>query len=286
MVRSVLGLKRGLAARTLPALIGVMVFVGLLALAAGLAVNGAIEGWSRNIDLGLTATVPDAAASKVDSVILMLRQTPGVATARRLPDKEVAALLAPWLGSEAAAADLPLPALIDIRLDPAIVVDQRALAAKIERIADGARLDAHRDWIDQAVRLARSLQLVAFFAVCLIAGAVAAVVVVAVRAGLAVEHETIELLHLIGAQDRFIAAEFEQVVTRFAGVGGLIGSGLALGAIVLLADLFSAAGASALPKLGLGLQGWLILVAFVLSAVLLARWVARFTVMLALRRMV
>ena len=77
MARSVLGLKRGLAARTLPALIGVMVFVGLLALAAGLAVNGAVEGWSRNIDLGLTATVPDASSSKVDSVILMLRQTPG-----------------------------------------------------------------------------------------------------------------------------------------------------------------------------------------------------------------
>lgn len=286
MARSVLGLKRGFAARTLPALIGVMVFVGLLALAAGLAVNSAIEGWSRNIDLGLTATVPDASSAKVDSVILMLRQTPGVAKAQRVPDKEVAALLAPWLGSGTAAADLPLPVLIDIRLDPNVVVDQRALAAKIERVADGARLDSHRDWIDQAVRLGRSLQIVAFLAVCLIAGAVAAVVVVSVRAGLAVEHETIELLHLIGAQDGFIAGEFEQVVTRFAGIGGLIGSALALGAIVLLADLFAAAGASALPKLGLGLQGWLALIAFVLAAVLLARYVARFTVMLALRRMV
>ena len=286
MGRSVLRLRRSLAARILPALIGVMVFVGLLALAAGLAVNGAVEGWSRNIDLGLTATLPDAASAKVDTVVGMLRQTPGIAAARRLPESEVAALLAPWLGSEAAAADLPLPVLIDIRLDPAVVVDHGALAAKIERIAPGARVDAHRDWIDQAVRLGRSLQAVAFFAVSLIAAAVAAVVVVSVRAGLAVEHDTIELLHLIGAQDRFIAAEFEQVVTRFAGIGGVIGGALALGAIMLLADLFGAAGATALPKLGLGVQGWLALAAFVLAAVLLARFVARFTVMLALRKMV
>jgi cell division transport system permease protein len=286
MRRSILGLRRTLAARTLPALIGVMVFIGLLALAAALAVDKAVEAWSRNIDLGLTATLPDASAGKVDAVIGMLRTTPGVAAVRRIPQSEVAALLAPWLGGQAAAADLPLPVLIDIRLDPAIVVDQGALAAKIERLAEGARLDAHRDWIDQAVRLGRSLQAVAFLAVCLIAGAVAAVVVVSVRAGLAVEHDTIELLHLIGAQDGFIAAEFERVVTRFAGLGGILGAALALGAIMLLADLFGAAGATALPKLGLGLNGWLALVAFVLAAVLLARLVARLTVLLALRRMV
>jgi cell division transport system permease protein len=286
MRRSILGLRRSLAARTLPALIGVMVFIGLLALAAALAVDSAVEGWSRNIDLGLTATLPDASAGKVDAVIGMLRTTPGVAAVRRIPESEVAALLAPWLGGQAAAADLPLPVLIDIRLDPAIVVDQGALAAKIERLAEGARLDAHRDWIDQAVRLGRSLQGVAFLAVCLIAGAVAAVVIVSVRAGLAVEHDTIELLHLIGAQDSFIAAEFERVVTRFAGLGGILGAALALGAIMLLADLFGAAGATALPKLGLGLNGWLALVAFVLAAVLLARLVARLTVLLALRRMV
>jgi cell division transport system permease protein len=286
MGQSILGLRRSLAARILPALIGIMVFVGLLALAAGIAVNSAVEGWSRNVDLGLTATVPDTTGDKVNAVVSMLQQTPGIAAARRLSESEVSALLAPWLGSEAAAADLPLPALIDIRLDPAVVVDHRALSAKIERIAPGARVDAHRDWIDQAVRLGRSLQAVAFFAVCLIAAAVAAVVVVSVRAGLAVEHDTIELLHLIGAQDGFIAAEFEQVVTRFAGIGGVIGGALALGAIVLLADLFSAAGTTALPKLGLGLYGWLTLTGFVVAAVLLARGVARVTVMLALRKMV
>lgn len=286
MARSVLGLRRSLAARLLPALIGIMVFIGLLALAAALAVDRAVETWSRNIDLGLTATLPDAAAGKVEAVIGMLRATPGVAAARRVPESEVAALLAPWLGSAGAAADLPLPALIDIRLDPAVVVDQGALAAKIERVVAGARLDSHRDWIDQAVRLGRSLQAVAFFAVCLIAAAVAAVVVVSVRAGLAVEHDTIELLHLIGAQDGFIAAEFEQIVTRFAGIGGVIGSALAVGAIMLLADLFAAAGATPLPRFGLGLDGWMALIGFVLAAVLLARLATRVTVMLALRRMV
>ncbi|WP_162914580.1 cell division protein FtsX [Desertibaculum subflavum] len=286
MGRSVLGLRRSLAARLLPALIGIMIFIGLLALAAALAVDRAVESWSRNIDLGLTATLPDTAGAKVDAVVGMLRTTPGVAAARRVPQSEVATLLAPWLGSAAAAADLPLPVLIDIRLDPAIAIDQGALGAKIARMAEGARLDSHRDWIDQAVRLGRSLQAVAFLAVCLIAAAVAAVVIVSVRAGLAVEHDTIELLHLIGAQDGFIAAEFQEVVTRFAGIGGVIGTALALGAIMLLADLFGAAGATPLPKLGLGLQGWLALAGFVLAAILLARWVARLTVMLALRRMV
>ena len=48
-------------------------------------------------------------------------------------------------------------------------------------------------------------------------------IVFATRTGLAVNHGTVEVLHLIGARDTFIAAQFQWPALRLGLRGGLIG---------------------------------------------------------------
>lgn len=284
--RPVLALRRGAMGRLLPGLVAVMVFLGLFAGAGALAIDQAVRGWSSGVDLGLTVTLPHREAGKAEALSAELRAIPGVASARPLAKAEVAGLLAPWLGPDAASLDLPFPGLIDLRLDPKIAVDRNALAARVALALPGARLDSHREWVDRLVRLARAAQGVTLFAVALVALAVVAVVVLAVRAGLAAEQETIELLHLIGARDGMIAAEFEGHVTRLAIIGALVGAALAGGGMLTLRVLADAGTVPLLPELGLGLGSVAVLAGFLVAAVVLARLAARGTVLLALRRMV
>ncbi len=284
--RPVLALRRGAMGRLLPGLVAVMVFLGLFAGAGALALDQAVRGWSSGVDLGLTVTLPYREAGKAGALAADLRAIPGVASAKPLSKAEVSALLAPWLGPDAASLDLPFPGLIDLRLDPGIAVDRNALAARVAQALPGARLDSHREWVDRLVRFARAAQALTLFAVALVVLAVIAVVVLAVRAGLAAEQETIELLHLIGAHDAQIAAEFEGHVTRLAAIGALLGLLFAGGGLVTLRLLADAGTVPLLPDLSLGFGALAVLAGFVVAAVVLARVAARGTVLLALRRMV
>ena len=49
----------------------------------------------------------------------------------------------------------------------------------------------------------------------------------ATRAGLAARHEVVEVLHLAGAQDAFVARLFQRRFARLAGLAGFYGAGAA-----------------------------------------------------------
>jgi cell division transport system permease protein len=63
-------------------------------------------------------------------------------------------------------------------------------------------------------------------------------VVFATRAAIASSRPVIEVLHLIGAEDGFIARHFQQHFLRLGFKGGLIGGGIAI-ALFVLAELTS-----------------------------------------------
>src|SRR5205085_9004373 len=138
-----------------------------------------------------------------------LRATPGVERAEPLDDKANAALLERWLGPGLAADELRLPRLIDLHVDPARALDPAALAKRLAAAAPSARLDDHRGWLDRLFDVARAIELVAAAIVALVAGAAVTSIVFATRTGLAIHRATVELLHVIGARDTFLAAQFQ-----------------------------------------------------------------------------
>lgn len=234
------------ASRLLPWVVAVMAFLAALAAAGGVALDRAAREWRGGFAGSLTVELPAAASGeaaqdrRVAAVLEALRGTAGVREARALSHEETAALLEPWLGRGGAIDALPLPRLVDVRLDDEHPVDLDFLAGRVAEAAPEARLDDHALWLDRLTGLARAAEAAAAASVALLGGALAAVVVFATRAAFAAHADTIELLHLIGARDGQIAAQFQRRALAMALKGGLLGAALA--ALTLAALAFAGRG--------------------------------------------
>jgi cell division transport system permease protein len=276
--------------RFLPWALAVMVFLAALALAGALALGGSIEGWRRGVSAKLTVQIADRPGQpmqpRVDAAIALLRGVPGVQSAQALPRAAVEALLQPWLGRDALEADLPLPGLIDVTLADNAALSVDALSARLQSAVPGARIDDPKPWLDRLVQLGRLLQSLGGGIVLLVGLALAAMVIFATRAGLAARRDTIELLHLIGAEDGYIAKQFQRHVARQAVQGGVAGVVLAITILLAIQFLAGGVGAGLLPGLALAWWHWLALLALPLAALLLAIFTARLTVLGALRAMI
>jgi cell division transport system permease protein len=276
--------------RFLPWLIGLMVYLAALALAGALALDRALESWDRGLAGSLTVELPpaqDAGETDLAAAVAALRASPGVSAARPLARAEVAALLEPWLGADL-PQELALPRLIDVRI--AGGTDLADVRDRLAKAAPGAVLDDHRLWLDHLVAMVRSAEATAIGIVLLIGAAAVLSVVFTTRTGLAVHRDVIELLHLMGARDRYIAAQFERQAVLLGLAGGAIGLALALATLLALARAGGAASvlgesAAALPSVALAPWHYAALFGLPVAASLLALATARLTVLRALARM-
>jgi cell division transport system permease protein len=264
-------------------MVGLMVFLASLAIAAALAANGAAERWARGLAGTATVQVPAEAAGEVERLAAALRGFPGVRSVAALGAEETQALLEPWLGSGARLDELPLPRLIDLALERG--ADTEAIARRVGETVPGAVLDDHRNWADRLAGIATAVELAAVVVVLLVAAAAALMIVFATRAGLAAQRNVVELLHLVGARDGWIARQVERQALRLAlrgGIGGLVLAALVIGAAIWLA---SGDELRLLPRLEIAGASWLSLLALPLVAGLVAMLTARIAVLRALRRL-
>lgn len=284
--RSILALDRDPSVRLLPWLVGAMVFLGTLAVAGWIGIERATASWQHVLSDVLTVQISDGpeAEAQVNAASRVLVQTPGVSQVRVLSRAEVARLLEPWLGRFSEAAILPLPRLIDVQLEQGISIDHRALRARLSSAVPEARLDDHGAWLERLVRLTHGLEALAIATVLLVGSTIAAIVIFAVRGGLLVHREAIEVMHQIGAQDSFIATQFQRLTLKLAlrgAIPGLIIAAAAIFGLGLAADTLQA---PLFPRVHLGVEGWLILLVVPVSAVMIAIWTARRTVIGNLKR--
>ncbi len=234
--RSDLPLGRDPSGRFLSWIVGLMVYLAALALAGAMAAERLMQRWHADLSGSFTVQLPppeDAGERElaIDRALRVLTETPGVAGAEVLDEAEMRRLIEPWLGPAAIGPELPIPVLIAVVLRPEPPVAPEELGRRLAAAVPGALVDDHRAWLDGVGTLARSVQLVAAAVVALVALAAIATVVFATRTGLAIHRRVVDLLHLVGAQDAYIARQFQTQALRLGLVGGVLG--LALAAITL-----------------------------------------------------
>lgn len=287
--RSDLPLRTDPATRFLPWLVAVMTFMAALSAAGALMLDDMVGRWESGVAHTLTVQVPpggdaEADGKRVAEAVKILLAVPGIIHAREIPAREIMKLVEPWLGTSAAVADLPLPRLIDVTIDENSGIDTRALSERLQAAVPGTLLDDHGLWLQRLVRLVRSLEVLAWAVVGLVGLVTAATVIFTTRAGLAVHREVIEVLHLIGAQDSYIAGQFAHHAANLGFRGGLIGVILAGPALLAIGALSSRLQSTLLPRLVLANWHWSVLALLPVLAWLLAWLTARLTVGRALRR--
>ncbi|MGB0695334.1 MAG: cell division protein FtsX [Rhodospirillaceae bacterium] len=281
-------------ARLLPWMVAVMVFIAAQALCGAFAVSDVVDQWTRDAVGTLTVQIEppgvDAQAAtetdrRVKVVMDILSDHPAVAEARDIPEPELRALMEPWLGAPALVMDLPLPRLIDVTLNPDMAMDVASLSDTLVSAVPGATVDDHRVWLNRLVDLAEGLSLLAFSAVALVTAATALAVIHATRSGLSMYHGTIDVLHIIGAQDDYIAGQFARRGLILGLKGGVMGLILAIPALFLIGLLIDRLEGGFIPEATLGLSEWLILACLPIASGLLAMVTARFTVLRNLARL-
>ena len=291
--RSDVPLDSDASGRFLPWLVAVMVYLAALALVCALTMTRAISHWEQGLSGTMTIQIPQGLGAQDQAgpndvlarVTRILLETPGVRQAEVLETAEIERLLEPWLGAAAGLADLPVPALISVTFDAAAPPDIERLAQRVAEAAPGAVVDSHQAWLGKVRDLARSVQLLSVLVVGLIGVGAIAIVAFATRMGLSVHGHVIELLHLIGARDAYVARQFQSHALTFALRGGIIGLLLAIGTVFLIGRTIKGGEALLLPALSLQPLDWSVLLLLPVAVALVAMITARMTVLRTLGRM-
>ena len=231
-----LPLRQDAAGRFLPWACALMVYVAALG-GVGLVVLRetlhAAEAVAATLTLQLSA---ETSKARIETVLALLRQTPGIASANLLTPAETVRLIEPWLGPAVKLDELPAPQLVDVRLDPTGTTDIGALRQHLASVAPEARLDDRQPWLRDvrasAQRIADILAAAVVIALLLIVQSS----IFASRTWLTVNRSAIELLLLLGAADRDIVRPMAIRLLWFGLSGGAIGAGAALLTILALGD--------------------------------------------------
>lgn len=221
--------------------VAVLCFLACLTALGALAANRAAHGWTGQLTDSATVVVraqgnetPDTAAGRAAEALSGVK---GVTEARALEKAKAEALLEPWLGHEALLDDLPIPRLVAVDLDPRAPASAAALDQALKAAGIDATVDDHSLWIGDIERGAAVARWSALAVFLLIASAAGAVIAFATRAAMAAHRETIEVLHLSGAQPAFVIRLFQTRFAQAAAVAGLFGAAGAaiIGALARLA---------------------------------------------------
>lgn len=219
------------AGRALVTVVAILTFLAAITASAAQLVASASQEWRSDISREITIQVRPLARADIEAEVAraaaIASGAAGVESIQIVSRADSERLLQPWLGSGLDLVELPVPRLIVVKLADAASVDLAGLRATLAKEVAGASLDDHRLWVARLAAMANTVIVVGIAVVLLVLAATALAVGFATTGALAGAREIVEVLHFVGADDRYIAREFQQ---RFLGLGlrgGLIGGGAA-----------------------------------------------------------
>lgn len=216
-----------IAGRALVCVIAIMSFLAALTVGGVVLIGDCAGEWQSEVAREMTIQLMPAPGHDLDAEVkkaaLIANKARGVAGVRVYSKAEAERLLEPWLGSGLSLDELPVPRLIVVRLSPDITPDTDGLRGALAAQVANATLDDHRGWIGRMQTMAQTAIAAGAFILVLVLAATILSVAFATRGAMASNHPVIEVLHLIGATDRFIAAQFQTHFLWLGLKGGAIG---------------------------------------------------------------
>ena len=265
--------------------VGALCFLAALATLSAKSTYGAARSWTAEVEGELTVSLPDADRRGAEAARKLIESTDGIREARLLSKAEIDALLEPNFGSRGLPESLPLPQLIAVTAEPDVEFIGPTLERRLTEAGFVNAVDEHADWAGDVRRMLAIARLVALTAVALLASTAVAVIAFATHAALLARRDIVDVLHLAGARDRYIAGLFERRFWLLGIRAGAVGALLALGAAAAMIFAVHSSGARTglLPELSLDFLDLIILIITPLIAGLAARLAARVTVIRSLK---
>jgi len=286
-----------ISGRALLAVIAIMTFLAALTLGAVVLVRQAAGEWQSAVAREITIQVRPSAERDIEADVqraaALVSATPGVSGVRPYSKEESGRLLEPWLGSGLALDELPVPRMIVVRITPGEAPDLAALRKQLAEQVPGASLDDHRGWVDRMRAMARSAVAAGLAILALVLAATMLSVMFATRGAMSTNRQIIEVLHVVGAKQGFIAGEFQRHFLLLGLKGGAIGGAAAMvlfGLIALMSDWFKGSpgetqAGALFGNLSLGAEGYGAMIGLIVLVAAVTAGTSRLTVHRTLRSM-
>ena len=281
--------EKSVAGRTLLLMITIMGFLSAVTLGGVVLVQKSAIAWSADVGREVTIQIRpvegEVMESNLRTAVSLAETTPGVASARALTLQESEKLLEPWLGAGLDLTAIAIPRLVVVQLADPVDADIPGLERNLAAIK-GASLDTHAAWRQQLNTMAGTIVLSGLLVLFLIGTATVLAIIFATRGAMASNRQIVDVLHYIGASNRFIAGEFQGRFMSIGLQGGLLGAVAALTFFVLIGTvagnmLSSEAGAQVgvlFGRFALGLDGLVAIVAVIPVIAALTAITSRHTV--------
>jgi cell division transport system permease protein len=225
------------AYKYVPWIIGLMVYLAILALAGSNLISAQLDNWEKSFTKGFTvevpvtisATDPAGARQAFETGLLdRLQNIAGVEGAQVIAKSSLSPFSDPFGAGEGSSL------LVDVKMRDAYDVNLAQAKAELQGY-EGAILRDHREWRQSTLNFAYTAIFTGILIACMIGIAAVATIIFVTRTGLQVHQKTIEVMHLVGAQHRYIAQQFQHYAYQLAKRGGIIGLSLILLCLCFLA---------------------------------------------------
>lgn len=266
--------------------IGALCFLAALAALTTRGTYKAAEAWGAQIEGDITVVMRDTDQRTAQDMADQVADLANIFEARILSRDEVEALLEPSLGPGGLPEGLPVPILMVVQADMAVGDPSAEIETLLDRFAIDGDVAGNAGYADNVRGALSVLRLVALSIVALLSATAIAVIAFATHAALLARRDIVYVLHLSGAEDRFIASLFERrfwVLALQAGLGGAIAALMVTALIVFSGGGADGVEAQLLPRLSLDFWDIVILLVTPVAAGLAARIAARLTVLASLK---
>jgi len=230
------------AGRALSAVIAILTFLASLCAVGAELVAASSTEWrssvSREITIQIRPVIQRNMDDDINQVQKLVGDYPGIAGIQVFSDAESQKLLEPWLGTGLNFNELPVPRLIVVKLAEGERPDFSGLRQQLNNSVPNAILDDHNLWVGRLATMANTVVILGVGVVLLVMLATSLAVIFATRGAMDGNKEVVDVLHFVGANDRFIAREFQKRFFQLGLRGSFYGAGLALFFCFILGFIF------------------------------------------------
>ncbi len=224
--------RGSIAGSALVAVVAIMTFLASITTGTVLLISASAAEWQSEVASEITIQVRPVSGRDLDrdiaAVADAVRAQSGIVEVRPFTREESAKLLEPWLGSGLSLEELPVPRVLVARVQPGTVLNLEALRRRVMQAAPNASVDDHRAWIERMRSMTGATVIAGLGILALVIIATVISVSFATRGAMSANRPIVEVLHFVGAGDRYIANRFLRHFLRLGLEGGVIGCGLAM----------------------------------------------------------
>jgi cell division transport system permease protein len=224
--------RASISGRALVAVVAIMTFLASITTGTVFLVSASAAEWQSEVASEITVQVRPQTGRDLDRDVTAaaeaMRTQPGIVQVKPFSKDDSAKLLEPWLGSGLSIEQLPVPRVIVARVQPGTTLDLASLRRAVTQVAPSASVDDHRAWIERMRSMTGATVFAGIGILVLVIAATIISVSFATRGAMAANRPIVEVLHFVGAGDRYIANHFLRHFLRLGLEGGVIGGGAAM----------------------------------------------------------